>query len=507
MDVLRLFCIVCMVIRHTIQSMERLYRVPVVDLSFFLHGLPLFVYVAGRGFGTSLSTKEVALGPDASMKARFLEHVAFVKRRALQLLIPSFIGTALIVVPTEYVGRNWRHCAKGPDAPLAWLQVYLLQSNGAAGVRCEGLGWLGFMVSLFIMQAMLRPWAMALHRRISASCEHPLGMDLGWVALWISGGVFLSSFGLPGDAPMGLRGFLRPDTALAFAPTIADVLSVSLAFPWRKSKGELQASLPPTTAASLWLPSLVRRMVASIALATCMKKTPYDDLVNGDNYNHSCLWIELLLLMVFYQQGIVDGIFRGLPPAKEVPETFTAPLWNRFRQRLALAEKSFEKSKSDRPRLTHCIRSAVAWGLWLLVSLVPVSSGFHIVTGPGFRYPAYYRSSAGSFVLRSWLVLGIAVWWFGSHLPPVLARFKNLAQFGFTLYMLHWFFIELALDVIYRHPRLPAPGELPWWFALVISCTFCLLSVAMCHGALKVASGRDLTWKWSINELVIRIKT
>jgi len=503
MDILRLSCILFMVVRHAIQSLERLWRVPSVDLSFFLHGLPLFMYVAGRSFGVSVSTKGVAIadyGRGGGLKARFLDHLAFCKRRTMQLLLPSIIGTALVVIPTEYVGRKWRHCAKGPDAPLAWLQVYLF---GSTGLRCEGFGWLGFMISLFVLQAVLRPWALALHRRISSPAEPPSGVDLAWVVLWISGGIALGSLGLPADSPIGVRGFLRPETALTVAPAIADLLSLSIRLPGRGGKGEWQAAPAVTTHTSLRLPALVRRIVASVALAAWTKKMAYDDLRDGDSANKNCLWIEMCSMMLFYQQGVADGIFRSTPGIKDA--VCTSSFWNQLRRPLAAFETYLEKVKAERPRLGELIASVVAWGLFLLVALIPIYS--HAVVDPGYRYPAYYRNGAGSFVLRSWATLALAIWWWGGHLPKALMCLKTVAPLGFTLYVLHWFFIELVFGQIYPQRHIPMPGELPWWVALVIALVVCALAVTVCHGAIKAATGNGLSWKWLKDELVIRIKT
>jgi len=481
MDVLRIFCIVLMVLRHALQSLERLGRIRSFDLSFFLHGLPLFVYVAGRAFGTSVATKGTAVCHDASLKAQFLDHLTFVKKRSLQLLLPSIIGTALVVIPTEYAGRHWRRCAAGPDAPLEWLQNYLFPSHGGLGLSCEGMGWLGFMVVLFAMQIALRPWAIAFHRRITARADAPRGVDLCWVMLWLSGCISVASFALPGDSPLGIRGFLRPDTALAFGPLLADLLTGTTA----------------VTPASLRVPALMRRIIASVALATWTKKAPYDDLM--DSQNVSCLWIELLLLMVFYQQGVADGIFRN---TKGTQDSMANPVLEQCWCRLNAAWTSL----AARASFTELPASVVAWGLFLILSFVPIASGIEVSRGPGYRYPAYSAGCAGNFVLRSWAVLGLGVWWFGQHLPKAFLSLKVVAPVGFTLYVLHWFFIEVALGWIYVDkslvgPHGELPDELPWWLALFLTLGLCLLAVTLCHVGFMAVTGQGVGWKFSRDDL------
>jgi hypothetical protein len=119
------------------------------------------------------------------------------RHRANQLLIPSVIGIFLVVIPTEFMGRNWRTCAKGPDNPYQWLQHYLFHSSGLSGIQCEGLGWLGFMVSLFFLQALLRPWCVVLHQQtlaLSGNGNKVFVIELLVPMLWFVGGISLSSF-------------------------------------------------------------------------------------------------------------------------------------------------------------------------------------------------------------------------------------------------------------------------------------------------------------------------
>jgi len=217
-----------------------------------------------------------------------------------------------------------------------------------------------------------------------------------------------------------------------------------------------------------------------VAMATWTKKIPFDATHLADN--SSGLWIELCLLMMFYQQGVADGIFKNVPAIQDT--AMANPLWSQAWQYVS---KASETITAAMPRLADLMRFLFALGLWLLVSFVPVA-GHHVV-GAGFRYPAYCRASAGEFVLRSWIVLALAVWWWGQHLPEALKGLKTLGSFGFTLYVLHWFFIESVLGQMYVAPQMPKPGEVPWWVALSVSLTVTGLAAAACHGALKVITG------------------
>jgi hypothetical protein len=491
MDVLRLCCILFMISRHAIQSLERLQQAPTIDFSGVLHGLPLFVYVAGKGFGLAVSSKGASVV--LPWKAQLRDNLAFLKRRAMQLVLPSILGTVFVVIPTEYVGRKWRTCGKGPDSPIEWLKAYVTSSHG---LRCEGLGWLGFMLSLFIMQAMLRPWAVSLHRRVVASSRQVMGEDLGWTMLWVSAGISLGSIGLHGIGPHGVGGLLRPDTALTLAPPMADLLSLSLVWNWRKSKG---SSADLAAVASLRTPALLRRVVASVGMAALTKRFAYDDFLHGERTNESGLWIELCLLTVFYQQGVVDGILRDVPAARD-------PLTSKLISPLRRAEQAYTALMSTWPRLREFFISVFAWSLWWFVSSYQVT-GTDLLFSPGYRYPAYFWGTAGLFVLRSWIVLGVAVWWWGYHLPAFMRHLQTVASFGFTLYVLHWFFIETVLSALYGSPHPPGPGDVPWWLALVIALTLTLVASSLCHMAMKVVMGQGVHWKWSNNELVVKIKT
>merc|ERR1719162_2179920 len=118
---------------------------------------------------------------------------------------------------------------------------------------------------------------------------------------------------------------------------------------------------------------------------------------------------------------------------------------------------SLEEAIVAHPRLSQATLFLIAWGGFLLCSLVPVIGSS--IFDPGFRYPAYNRLSAGDYVLRSWIVLGLAVFWFQSQLPKAVMHLKMMAPFGFTLYFLHWFFIELAFRRMYVVVSLPRKGE------------------------------------------------
>jgi hypothetical protein len=493
LDVFRLVCIGFMVVRHTIQSLERLGRMPkdsgggpLFDMSFFLHGLPLFMYVAGRSCGKSMLKKE-PMHDGIALSDQLFDHLGFIWRRAWRLLVPSIIGVFVVVIPTEYMGRHWRSCAAGPDDPWEWLQTYLFQSSGSAGIQCEGLGWLGFMVSLFIAQAMLRPWSIVLHQQtfaLSGVSNCVRVSDILLVVAWIAFGIVLGSCGLPGRAPLLLRGFLRPETILAFAPCVADLLA------WRLSTSS-------TSSASLWVPSVGRRVLASVALAAWTKKTPYD------NFHHHdfALWIESALLVIFYQQGMVDALLGALPKTTAKREKNPGSTLQGF---ISAASKSLENAA--RPYAAQGRSSFIAWLLWLLLSIVPISG--RAIWGGGFRYPAYCRASAGEFVLRTWAILCLAIWWFGQHLPTSMKKLKNYSDFGFTLYTLHWVFIDLAFSHIYGIPLTSRrPGDLPWWLGLIFGLCFCLAMVSICHLSFKAVTGNGLSWTWVNNELKVTIKT
>jgi len=209
-------------------------------------------------------------------------------------------------------------------------------------------------------------------------------------------------------------------------------------------------------------------------------------------------------LLLFYQQGVADAIFRSIPEIKD-ETTSVGPSLNRLTQCLASLKGSLEKATEVQPRLSQAIFFLIAWGGFLLCSLVPVIG--HTMIDAGFRYPAYSRLSAGDFVLRSWIVLGLAVLWFGSQLPKAVTQLKMIAPFGFTLYVLHWFFVELAFSRIYVKISLPRKGEPSWQVGLVLSLVFCFLAVLVCHLMLKAVTSQRATSSWSLEELVIRIKT
>jgi len=435
----------------------------------------------------------------STLGAQFVDHIAFVKRRAMQLLLPGIMGTLLVVIPTEYVGRKWRHCACDlGDAPLEWLHAYLLRTDGRRGMLCEGLGWMGFLVTLFVMQTILRPWALILHRRVLApSSDAYIGEDLRCMMVWLCGGILFASFSLPGDAPLGLRGFLRPDTALAFAPAFADLLTLSIAPP--RAKGH---SCTVATAASLRMPALLRRIVATVALATWTTTVDYDGIHPEANSN--VLWLELCMLLVFYQQGVADGIFRCVPDVNEA-----LPGGSSVHLVVASVKTYVEKAKILWPGLANWICFLLPWFLWSLVSFIPVS-GHYVATTPGFRYPAYSGSSAGNYVLRSWVVLGLAVWWWSQHVPTAVARLKTVAPFGFTLYLMHWFFIELTMAELYGAPDaqgLSGPTGLPWWLGLFFSLAITLCAAGASHIVLKAAVSRVFSGRWSQEEPGHAVKT
>lgn len=422
-----------------------------------------------------------------SLRDQLFDHLGFIRRRALRLLLPSLVGVFVVVIPTEYMGRHWRSCAAGPDNPWDWLQNYLFNSSGSAGIRCEGLGWLGFMVSLFIAQALLRPWSMVLRQQTSAlsgASREVHVSDISLVMTWLAFGIMLGSCGLHGRAPPPLRGFLRPETILAFAPCLADLLA------WKLATGS-------TSSMSLWLPSAARRVFASVALAAWTKKTPYDSF-----HHHSFdLWIELALLIIFYQQGMVDGLLGGFPKkAESLVKLKSSTIYGVASSALHTLECAI------RPYMLREWKALTAWTLWLLLSLIPISG--RAIWGGGFRYPAYCRTSAGEFVLRTWAILSLAVWWFGQHLPVAMKRIKNFSEFGFTLYTLHWVFIELAFSHVYGIPQASHhSGDLPWWLGLIFGLSFCFAMVSACHLFFKAVTGNGLSWTWVDNELKVTIKT
>mmetsp|Transcript_102507 Transcript_102507/g.187300 ORF Transcript_102507/g.187300 Transcript_102507/m.187300 type:complete len:917 (-) Transcript_102507:57-2807(-) len=515
LDSLRLTCIMFMVIRHALQSVERLGRLPPqLDanfLAFFLHGLPIFLYIAGHSCGTSMP----------SQGSTFTDQLCYLRRRAVRLLIPDLLGAVLVVMPTEYIGREWRPCANmgQRDGFMDWLRAYVFKSGTRAGWHCEGLGWLGFLITLFCVQAMLYPWAAALHHQILLRADqakttwassikglcYPMLWQC-WLAVWLS--CIGAAVELDGDMPLPLRGVLRPDVALVCAPLLADTVMVQFA---------------PLGAAShsagwryyFWLSAVLRRVVASVALATFTLRTTFDKSQMHSN-NSSTLWVELLCFAIFYQQGVVDGVLKTAA-AREQAEgedacaehkpgfrpgvlPFSAPL------ETMLSKTWMQKMHRWNPQKNGRVMAAVCWGLWLLLSLLPVPG--MMIYGAGFRYPAYRRSSAGHFILRSWAILGIAIWWWSNHLPEVFRRMSGFAELGFSFYFLHWLFIESAMLEIYGKPAWPLPrGDMPWWAGLFLSLLACCFGVLLCHALLVLLIRGGLRCYRSHNEFVIAVKT
>merc|ERR1719444_313638 len=101
--------------------------------------------------------------------------------------------------------------------------------------------------------------------------------------LCLSVGITLGSFGLTGDKPFSLHGFFRPDTALAFAPALADLLTCSVRLPWSTQEGDWQAASAVALSPLRRLPALMRRVVASIAIAVLTTKTSFEGRDSGDN--------------------------------------------------------------------------------------------------------------------------------------------------------------------------------------------------------------------------------
>jgi hypothetical protein len=257
-------------------------------------------------------------------------------------------------------------------------------------------------------------------------------------------------------------------------------------------------------------------MVGSIAMAAWTKMIPYDNFNNSGD-NTIALWIEVALFTTFYQQGVVDAFLashsRRAPPFNRESGWFTSTLLvdkiRKLSHQLVTTLGYTTNTKVDSPQLTKCTVAVIAWVSWFILSIVPIPD--HDVCGGGFRYPAYCRSSAGHFVFRSWAILGLALWWFQHHLPSALKKVKAFASFGFTLYTLHWFFLELAFKHIYGGPVPPGqpnqPGELPWWLGLAIGLCFCFFTTGMCHLFLKAVMGSGVSWKWKEDELRVTIKT
>ena len=93
--------------------------------------MPIFFYFSGR---SASFTKD--------------KHLLFIKKKFLRLIIPLIIGTLLIVIPTAYIGREYRPCVNS-DKDISFLEFYARYFLDE--FPKNGFEWLWFLPVLFFI--------------------------------------------------------------------------------------------------------------------------------------------------------------------------------------------------------------------------------------------------------------------------------------------------------------------------------------------------------------------
>lgn len=398
-DDIRLVAVLLMVLYHALQSLQRLEAFRAVGLQFFLHGLPIFVYCSGRSAYLS--------------EAGNPGFAAFVGRRSLRLLVPAICGWIMVVLPTQYLGRYWRPCSPAVDDPWQWLLEYFNPSS-QNGVNCDGLGWLGFLVMLFLLQVMLHPWAVAIKKGERAAAVRALAI--------LATAAVLCCLLLSWHPPV--RGGPHPLLpVLCLLPSFSELVLVAALEPgrWR----------PPHV---FWICGIVCRMLCCSAMQLGLTQIHFDEFnqSTGLTRDQEGVIQEVMILALFYSQGFLDELC------------------------------SQGKVRAVKGRAAVAL-FVLVWGIVLpSLCLTPVPGGDLWRTSP--RYPTYNGVAGAHFVLRTWMILGVSfLWWRYQewHIP-----FATTA-FPFTLYVVHWLPLDVVLGFIYsRAPGAPLRST-PWVIALI----------------------------------------
>lgn len=409
-DDIRFVAVLFMVLYHALQSLQRLEAFAPAGLQFFLHGLPIFVYCSGRSVCLS--------------KAENHGFVAFVCRRALRLLVPAICGWILIVLPTQYFGQRWRPCNPQADDVRQWLWQYF-NPQSQSGVNCDGLGWLGFLVMLFLLQVVLQPWVVALRTGERTPA-------LRAIVILAAGGV-LCSLLLSSYPPV--RGATHPFLPmLCLLPLVCELLVVAVVVPrrWR----------PPDI---FWASGVACRILCCIALQISFAQVRFDEFGKSAGLTHDEEGViqEVMLLSLFYSQGVIDE----------------------------LRNQTKVKAVEGRSAVALCI---LVWGVVLpSLCLTPVPAGNLWGTSP--RYPTYNGAAGAHFVMRTWVILGVSFCWWQRqswHIP--LAG----TTFPFMLYVVHWLPLDVVLGLIYS--KAPGDSNVPWYAALCAAlCTSLVVTASV----------------------------
>jgi hypothetical protein len=84
--------------------------------------------------------------------------------------------------------------------------------------------------------------------------------------------------------------------------------------------------------------------------------------------------------------------------------------------------------------------------------------------------------------------------------------FKIFASVGFTFSLLHWFFVELVLGQIYRHPvedvQHLGQDDIPWWIAFIIALFASFVATSLCHAVFLRLTGKSVKFQQSLAQFL-----
>eukprot|EP00759_Apiculatamorpha_spiralis_P031939 PhF_6_TR33635/c0_g1_i1/m.49156 len=411
-DWMRSIAVFAVVIVHIFVSIRRVTDVSKemdekIDGSFrtvLQFGMPMFFYFSGR----SAAFAKKGFWP-------------FFVDKLQRLLFPCIMGLLLIVIPTCYVGREYRPCA--PAAMNNFFEFY--GNYFTSQIACNGLDWYWFLPVLFIISCVDQiPMKWVKDR-------YPKTFSVYWSWKWNKDGYAFT--------------YVAVFTAVLFL--VGNLLGVN--------NGHIVLFVLPYWTCLIVVPlmPIVRKynaiyLLYSIAPSACLilamvVDAPYTGAVESQ----SAIVLMIFFYNYYYIEGFLDSIFDEE--------------WKAWRNSSSL----------------HASLKPVAL-LGLIVSLAACSPSTSEHAGYLYTYPLYKAvpSLCFLYVSGTWIWLVILVRWGETFYNDVLNKteYKHITTSSMLVYLVHWFFIDTIQVLLIR----------PYHLGLVSGVCILIPGVLLCCAAL-----------------------
>ena len=345
------------------------------------YGMPFFFYFSGRSAAFARS--------DPYM-------ISFIVGKLKRLVLPLIVGTVVVVIPTNYVGRSYRPCGNPAiDNFFSYYGYYF-----SKGLACNGFDWYWFLPVLFLISILNQYFLQWVKDRYPIAYEK--GPSFRWrmdVKPIVYICMFFAFMLAVGGGVLGGPMLLLSMTAFPHAFIFILVIFI---------RPILDHNLVYLLYLAAPLPSLV---CAGLAYDP---QSHHASAVPSFFQNYSDPFLMVLFYNFFYFEGYIDQIFDDD--------------WKRWR---------------DSAAVHSALKPFALLGLIVGLAITAPSTSD---AGYLFAYPLYKASwwNCVCYVGGTWLWLMLWVRYSETFYNDVLNSFEytHLTQSSLVIYLTHWLWID-----------------------------------------------------------------